>query len=69
MFRYELCNVGNIRKMKVIMPNIITTKIEQDLNRKSIESLQQADEDCDYVFTCDTVKPTEEKETLFGMYK
>ena len=28
MFRYELCNVGNIRKMKIIMPNIITTKIE-----------------------------------------
>ena len=28
MFRYELCNVGNIRKMKVIMPNIVTTKVE-----------------------------------------
>ena len=32
MFRYELCNVGNIRKMKVIMPNIITTKVESSIN-------------------------------------
>jgi hypothetical protein len=40
MFRYELCNVGNIRKMRVIMPNIITTKIENSINRSSVNSLQ-----------------------------
>ena len=39
MFRYELCNVGNIRKMRVIMPNIITTKIEQSINRGSNASI------------------------------
>ena len=39
MFRYELCNVGNIRKMKVITPNIITTKIEQPINRGSNASI------------------------------
>jgi hypothetical protein len=69
MFRYELCNVGNIRKMKILMPQIITTKevVEGSLNHS--KSIQELDQESDYVYTIDKVRPTEQKETLFGMYK
>ena len=46
MFSYEMCNIGNIRKMKVLMPQIATKRLynnedeEQELYDYSLEEVQ-----------------------------
>ena len=42
MFRYELCNVGNIRKMRVILPQITTNKIEHENDSETGELINES---------------------------
>ena len=36
MFRYELCQVGNIRKMKILMPQLGCAKVDESQNQKDL---------------------------------
>lgn len=57
IYRYEMCNVGNIRKMKIMLPQL-NYNLEQDINTTD-----------DGHFTIDNYKPKTEAETFMTIFE
>jgi len=77
LFRYELCNVGNIRKMKVIIPQLLAKKINPDGSIDTVKPRSQspdkqtennADEG-NYIFINEDYRPKYEHETMLKIHE
>ena len=64
MFRYEMCNVGNIRKMKVLMPLLDVVQEIPDTSQSQIT----CDPKNPPEFEIKEVRPQNDHETLLSMY-
>jgi hypothetical protein len=67
IYRYEMCNVGNIRKMKIMLPNL---NYKPEINNEDVEVENETDQiNDDLTWTVAKHQPRQESQTLLNLHQ